>query len=376
MKTHILIPALTAAFLLVAGCKKVPDKTADAARQTPEVAVAVPEVDSVTLHKTYPGFIAADTKVDVVGRVSGTLRSINFKGGDFVTQGQVLFTIENTTYADAVQRAKASLENALSQRQYCAERLTAMEKAYASNAVSKMDVSGARNNLAQAEADISTARAALRDAQTNLGYCTVRAPGSGYITKPNLDPGNFVGGAASPVVLATIYDSRKVTAAFSIEDSQFEQMVGDKGTSSPLYRNIPLRFQENLPHSYTCDLYYTAPNVDKNTGTLLMKGVLDNPYDELKDGMFVSVDLPYGTDPRAILVKSASISTDQRGQFLYVVDEDDKVQYRPVTVGQTVRDSLSIIEKGLQPGERYVTEALLTVRPGMSVKPRLVKTGL
>ena len=178
------------------------------------------------------------------------------------------------------------------------------------------------------------------------------------------------------MVLATIYDSRKVTAAFSIEDSQFEQMVGDKGTSSPLYRNIPLRFQENLPHSYTCDLYYTAPNVDKNTGTLLMKGMLDNPYDELKDGMFVSVDLPYGTDPRAILVKSASISTDQRGQFLYVVGDDDKVQYRPVTVGQTVRDSLSIIEKGLQPGERYVTEALLTVRPGMSVKPRLVKTGL
>ena len=374
MKTQILSIGLLITLILNCGCSKKEDKKATGQEQTPEVAVAEPQIDSVTLHKTYPGFIAADTQVDVVGRVSGTLQSVNFQGGQFVNKGQVLFTIESTTYADAAQRAQAALKNALSQKDYCAQRLAAMEKAFASNAVSKMDVVQARNDLNQAEAAISTARVELKDAQVNLSYCTVRAPGSGYITKSNLDPGNFVGGGASPVVLATIYDSRKVTAAFSIEDSQFEALVGGSGgTGSPIYRDVPLEFQEQLPHSYSADLYYTAPNVEKSTGTLLMKGVLDNPYNELKDGMFVSVDLPYGTNPRAILVKTASISTDQRGKFLYVLDKDNKVTYRPVTVGQTYHDTLSIIEQGIQPGERYVTDALLTVRPGMQVKPRQVR---
>lgn len=371
MKRYILI--LGAALALTAGCSHK-EKKQDAATQTPTVAVAEPEIDSVTLHRTYPGFIEAATEVDVVARVNGTLQSVNFNGGQYVTKGQVLFTIERTKYTDAVQRAQASLKNARSQREYCARRLAAMEKAYASNAVSQMDVVQAQNNLTQAEASISGAQAALKDAQTQLGYCTVRAPGSGYITKATLDPGNYVGGEGAPVKLATIYDSRKVTAAFSIEDSQYEALgTTADGSGNPMYSDVPLHFQEKLPHTYTADLYYTAPNVDKSTGTLLMKGVIDNPYNELKDGMYVSVDLPYGTDPRAILVKTASISTDQRGKYLYVVGKDDKVEYRPITTGQSYQDTLCIVESGLQPGERYVTEALLSVRPGMKVKPRLTR---
>lgn len=374
MKTHTLILGIAAAALVGAACSRKEENKGNGQEQTPEVAVALPLVDSVTLHKTYPGFIVAETQVDVVGRVSGTLQSINYRSGQFVNKGQVLFTIENTTYVAAVQRAQAALREAQSQREYCAQRLAAMEKAYASDAVSKMDVVQARNALAQSEADISTAQAELKDAQVNLGYCTVRAPASGYITKATLDPGNYVGGGVSPVTLATIYDNRQVTVSFSIEDSQYESMVGGSGgTGAPMYRDVPLDFQERLPHSYTADLYYTAPNVERNTGTLLMKGVLDNPYDELKDGMFVSVDLPYGTEPHAVLVKDASVSTDQRGKFLYVLDKEDRVVYRPVTVGQTYQDTLCIIEKGLEPGERYVTDALLTVRPGMKVKPHLVK---
>ena len=76
---------------------------------------------------------------------------------------------------------------------------------------------------------------------------------------------------------------------------------------------------------------------------------------------------------RVLLVKEASVSTDQRGKYLYVLDKEDRVVYRPVTVGQSYQDTLCIIEKGLEPGERYVTDALLTVRPGMKVKPHLVK---
>lgn len=237
-----------------------------------------------------------------------------------------------------------------------------------------MDVLQALNNLEQAQADISTAQAELKDAQTQLGYCTVRAPGSGYITKSAVDVGNYVGGEAAPVTLATIYDTAEVTANFSIEDSQFEAMIGRAGgEKSPLYRQVPLKFQQELPHTYFADLYYTAPNVEQNTGTLSMQATVKNPDAELKDGMYVSVELPYGTNPHAILVKDASISTDQRGPYLYVLGKDDKVEYRPITVGAIYRDTLRIVESGLKEGEMYVTDALLTVRPGIKVSPRMVK---
>lgn len=358
---------------LLSACSKKDDKK-QAQATVPEVDVAEVQTDSVTLHATFPGFIYAENKIDVVARVSGTLQSVNYSSGQYVSKGQVLFTIESTTYADAVQRAQASLQDARSQAQYCQRRLAAMEKAYASNAVSEMDVISARNSLVQAQAAISTGEAELRDAQTNLGYCTVRAPGSGYITKPNIDPGNYVGGGASPVTLATIYDSDKVTASFSITDARYEQMIcGSGGPDAPIYRSIPLTFAEQVPHTYTADLYYTAPNIDQSTGTMLLKGKIDNKYNELKDGMFVSVDIPFGTNMNAMVVKDASISTDQRGKYMYVVNANDEVEYRSVEVGQVWQDTLRIIDSGLKPGERYVTKALLSVRPGMKIKPILTK---
>lgn len=373
MKTHIIALGAVALLLLGACSGKGKDKDA-AAQQTPTVNVAKPQVDSITLQKEYPGYLSANMQVDVVGRVNGTLESVNFKGGQYVTKGQVLFHIEDTQYRDAVTKARAALANATAEREYCAKRLAAMEKAFKSNAVSAMDVSQAKNNLAAAEASISSSRAALSDAQTQLGYCTVRATGSGLVTKAFLDPGNYVAGGGAPVKLCTIYDVSTVLAKFSIADDQYQQLLGKEGgTTAPMYRNVPLQFQSELPHQYTADLYYTAPNVDMSTGTILMQGSVKNIDNELKDGMYVSVLLPYGTDPKAVLVKDASISTDQRGQYLYVVGKDGKVQYRPIETGQLYQDTLRVVTKGLQPGEEYVTEALLTVRPGMTVKPHLVK---
>lgn len=90
---------------------------------------------------------------------------------------------------------------------------------------------------------------------------------------------------------------------------------------------------------------------------------------ELKDGMYVKVSLPCGIGPHAVLVKDAALSTDQLGKYLYVVNDSDKVVYTPVTVGELYHDSLRVIEKGIRPGDRYVTQALLTVRNGMKVRP-------
>ena len=357
---------------LLGGCKKKSDR--DGADQVPEINVAVAQEDSVVLHKDYPGYLIASSRADVVGEVSGRLLSKSFQAGSYVHKGQVLFTIESTKYRDAVQQAQAQLADARSQRSYSSTQTAALKKAYAKNAVSKMEMLQAENTLHQAEASIKNAEAALENAQTMLSKCTVRAPISGYITKEVIDVGNYVNGEAAPQTLATIYDNSSFDATFSIEDSQYQEMVSrDTPAGEALFRSIPLKFADPMPHTYTADLYYEAPSVSQSTGTLELIGNVKNQDNELKDGMYVTVSLPYGLAPHAVLVKDAALSTDQLGKYLYVVNDSNKVVYTPVTVGQLYQDTLRVIEKGIKPGEKYVTEALLTVRNGMTVKPKIQK---
>lgn len=368
MKTYISILALTAV-VLIASCSK---KKAEPEQREAEIEVALPTVDSVTLHKSYPGYIRALNSADVVARVSGQLLTQNYREGDYVSKGQVLFTIESTKYRDAVAQAQASLATARSQFDYASRQYQAMKKALEADAVSQMEVVQAESNMNTAKASIRNAEAALSTAQLNLGYCMVRAPRSGRISLATLSTGNYVNGEGAPVTLATIYDDADVKAVFEIEDSQFEIMMAESGAvESKLLKNIPLVFAHALPHEYTADLAYTAPNIETSTGTLTLEGHLANPYKELKDGMYVTVDLPYGTEPRAILIRDASIGTDQLGKYVYVVNDSNMVKYTPIEVGELYADSLRIVTKGLSPADKYVTKALLSVRNGERVKPVL-----
>lgn len=339
------------------------------------VDVALPVTDSITLYKTYPGYAGANASADVVGRVNGQLLTKNYDSGSLVKKGAVLFTIEPTKYSDAVRQAQAALATAESEYEYASKQAQAMKKAFESDAVSRMEVIQAESSMQQAEAAIKNARAALSTANTNLAYCTVRAPFTGHITSATVDVGNYINGEGAPFKLATIYDDSSMIVSFAIEDSQYERMMGAKSDPAveALYHKVPLEFEEPLPHTYTADMYYTSPAIDKSTGTLNLKVTVDNPYGELRDGMYVTVKFPYDTDPDAILVKDASIGTDQLGKYLYVVNDSDKVVYTPIEVGGIYDDSLRVVTKGISRDSRYVTSAMLKVRDGMPVKPVLTK---
>ncbi len=357
---------LLAALAIFCACKRHKEE----APETPKINVATPLIDSVVLTNTYPGYIKAANSADVVARVSGQILLRNYKEGDYVSKGQVLFVIESTKYRDAVEQAQGALSHARSQYEYYSRQYAAMKKALAADAVSQMEVAQAQSNMNAAAASIKTASAQLQTARTNLGYCTVTAPISGHISAPEIDPGNFVGGEGMSVKLATIYDDSVMKAVFDIEDSQYELMVGGSGgTGAPIYRAVPLKFTQALPHAYTADLYYTSPSVDQSTGTLTLEGKVPNPNHELKDGMYVTVELPYGVNPQAILIRDASIGNDQLGKYVYLVNDSDKVVYTPIKTGQLYHDSLRIVNEGVKPGDRYVTQALLTVRNGEKIRP-------
>ena len=357
--------------LLLGGCKKEKKGGYDDMVRPVEVAEAI--TDSVVLFNTYPGYLTAEFYAEVVGLVNGRLETMNYSSGQYVKKGQVLFTIDPTLYIDALHRAEATLKSNQSNLEYSKSHYEAVLKALEDNAVSKMEVLQAESDYNQAVASVNDSKAALHTAQVNYGYCTVTAPISGYITNNKLSIGNYITGADSPVTLAEIYDHTHLYVNFEVEDSRYEKMTaGQAKVDDILYKDVPLQFQEPLKHDYTCNLTYIAPAVDRSTGTLMLQGKITNIDNELKEGMYVTISLPYGENPKATLVKDASIATDQIGKYMYVVNDSNIIVKRRIEVGEIYHDSLRVIDKGILPGDKYITKALLTVRAGEKVKPILL----
>lgn len=245
-----------------------------------------------------------------------------------------------------------------------------MKEAVKSDAVSQIQVLQAESSVKEGVAAVSNAEAALSTARTNLGYCYVRAPFDGTISKATVDIGSYVGGSLQPVTLATIYKDNQMYAYFNVADNQWLAMTMDtRQLPTDLPKKIMVQLGKGGTESYPATLDYLSPNVDVNTGTLMVRANFDNPKGILKSGLYVSITLPYGEAKNAMLVKEGSIGTDQLGKYLYVVNDSNIVHYRHIEIGQLVDGTLRQVLGGLSPQEQYVTEALMKVRDGMKVKP-------
>ena len=355
---------------VLTGCKEKKDAGAMKGMPTLAISVAKPIVKDITLTKDYPGYLTTEKTVNLVARVNGTLQSVSYAPGGRVKKGQLLFVIEPTLYNDKVAQAEAELKTAQAQLEYARNNYSRMKEAVKSDAVSQIQVLQSESSVTEGVAAVSNAEAALSTARTNLGYCYVRAPFDGTISKSTVDIGSYVGGSLQPVTLATIYKDDQMYAYFNVADNQWLEMsMNNQQPTKDLPKKIMVQLGKEGTESYPATLDYLSPNVDLNTGTLMVRANFDNPQGVLKSGLYVSITLPYGEADHAILVKEASIGTDQLGKCLYAVNDSDIVHYRHIEIGQLINDTLRQVLGGLSPQERYVTEALMKVRDGMKIKP-------
>ena len=356
--------------LILTGCKEKKSAGAMGGMPTPEISVAKPIIKNVTLTKDYPGYLTTEKTVNLVARVNGTLQSTSYTAGGRVKQGQLLFVIEPTLYKDKVEQAEAALKTAQAQLEYARSNYSRMKEAVKSDAVSQIQVLQAESSVAEGVAAVNNAEAALSTAHTNLSYCYVRAPFDGTISKATVDVGSYVGGSLQPVTLATIYKDNQMYAYFNVADNQWlEMLMNNRQSAQELPKKIMVQLGKEGSEMYPATLDYLSPNVDLNTGTLTVRANFDNPQGILKSGLYVSITLPYGEADNAMLVKEASIGTDQLGKYLYLVNDSNIVRYRHIEIGQLIGDTLRQVTGGLSPQDRYVTKALMKVRDGMKIKP-------
>jgi multidrug efflux system membrane fusion protein len=344
----------------------------------PEVTVANPVAEKVTLTMELTGTTTAVNQVDLMARVPGYLDAIDYKDGTTVKKGDLLFLIEQPPYQAQLYSAKAqqaALEAQLVQAQAEFTRQQDLVRSQTA-AQAKLDEARAKRDSTQAQIDGAKANVAM--AQITLGYTEVRAPFDGAVSARLESVGALVGQGA-PTKLATIVQVDPIWVTFNVAEDQVQRIRDNLRAQGktlaelgPVEIDVGLQTEQGFPHQGLLD--YVAPEVDSTTGTLPARAVFANKDRALLPGSFVRVRVPTARDVPAILVPDEALGTGQEGRYALVVGTDDLVEQRPVTVGQLV-DGRRIVTKGLTPQDRIVVGGIQRAVPGAKVVPKPAPAG-
>ncbi len=337
-----------------------------AAHAAPEVAVVLPVVREIKECVDCTGRTQAVSTVDVRARITGYLDKVQFQDGSDVKKGTVLFEIDSRPYQAELAKADAEVLRCDARRQRAQSAVRRAERLVATKAMSQEDFDLARGELEDAQALIRVARAGLNIAKLNLDYSKVAAPLDGRIGRCLVTPGNLV--KADETLLATIVSRNPMFVYFDLDERTALRLMHGSRAPAAIPAMLGLADEEGYPRKGTVD--FVDNRVDADTGTLKVRAVLSNADGALVPGLFVRIRLPTGGARKALLVPEQAIQADQGEKFLYVIDNENKVARRNVTVG-AIQDGLRIVEKGLQPRDRVVIGGLQMVLPGMTVTPQI-----
>ncbi|MDC7785723.1 efflux RND transporter periplasmic adaptor subunit [Rhodoplanes sp. TEM] len=340
----------------------------------PKVSVAKPVQQEVTRFLEATGSTAAVNQTDLVARVAGFVQGISYGDGDYVKQGQLLFTIEPEPYRVKVEQAKAAelgAEANLKQQQIVYDRQVDLVAKQASPQ-SLLDQATAARDSAQSNLDQSKANTQL--AVINQGYTHVTAPFDGVVTARQVSLGQYVGANGQPTTLATIVQLEPIYVNFTISETDVQRIRDEmqrRGLTRDDIRKVPIEIATQTdtgwPHVGTLD--YVSPSVTASTGTLQARAILANQDRGLLPGYFVRVRVPIERIRSALLVPDTAIGSDQGGRYVLVVAADGTVEQRKVEVGPQVGE-LRVIEKGLSADDRVVVAGSLRAVPGQKVDPQ------
>jgi RND family efflux transporter MFP subunit len=363
-----------AALLALATLAACDEKNAYVPPPPPKVTVAPPVQRTVTHYLEATGNTAAINTADLVARVSGFVESIKYNDGEFVKKGTVLFTIEPETYKLKLDQAKAGEESAratVTQTEADYQRQAVLIK---TNAVSQSAVDSAKAARDTARANLSQAQISTQLAEMNYGYSSVTAPFDGIVTARTVSIGAYVGGSATPTVLATIVQTDPIYVNFNISEQDVLRVraeIRKRGLTPDDLKKVPvevgLQTEDDYPQVGHLD--YASPTVDSSTGTLTARALLDNPNRVMLPGLFVQVRVPTGKEENALLVPDTALGTDQSGRYLFVVGKDNVVEQHKVEIGSR-EGTLRVIEKGIKADDRVIVTGLLRAVPGQKVDPQ------
>jgi RND family efflux transporter MFP subunit len=336
----------------------------------PTVTVAAPLVRQISEWDEYIGRFEASRTVEVRPRVSGAVTAVLFTDGDFVRQGQLLFTIDARPFAAALAEARAGIETASSELALARADLGRATRLLEVDAVSRSDVDRLRARVRSGEAALSAAQARVRSRALDVEFAQVRAPISGRVSDRKVDAGNLVsaGEGAAGSLLTTINAVDPIYFSFEGSEALFLKMKR-AGASGAAASPVEIRLQDETGYRWRGRLDFTDNGLDPRSGTIRGRAVIRNADAFLTPGMFGNMRLSAGGTRAALLVPDAAIQTDQARKLVPVLAGDGTITLKPVQLGPVV-DGLRVVRSGLTTADRVVIEGAQLAMPGTRVGVR------
>ena len=353
---------------------------------SPDVEVVQVEQKDIPIYGEWIGTLDGFTNADVRAQVSGYLVRQGYQEGAFVKKGQLLFEIDPRPFQAALDQAKGQLAQATAQlanaeavqrrTELDVNRYTPLAK---EQAASQQDLDNAiQNNLAAkatvatAAAQIQTAEAAVETTRINLDFTRLVSPIDGISGQAQLQVGALVNPSSGPVTSVSTVDPIKVY--FTVGEPQYlawRKRFPTETTREAADKNLRLELilADGSIYPNTGTFYFADRQVNESTGAIRIAGLFPNPGNILRPGGYGKVRAAIRIQQDALLVPQRAVSELQGGYQVAVVDNENKVSIRTVTVGDRVGNQW-IIADGLKRGERVVAEGIQKVRPGMHVNPK------
>ncbi len=354
---------------LLAACG---DRNVYEAPPPPTVTVSQPEQRKVTDYLEFTGNTQALNTVQLRARVEGFLEKVYFQDGDRVKKGQLLFLIQQDTYEDKLQQAKAELLANKARLMHAQTEYARFSRLVKQKAAAQTDVDKWHYERDAAQAAVMNSEAQKDLAKLNLSYTRVTAPFDGRIGRRLKDVGNLVG-AGEKTLLAEINQIDPIYVYFNINEQDLLRVMGKskKRKEEIEKEKYPVYFgladETGYPHKGYLD--FAAISLSPTTGTLLLRGVFANPNYKILPGLFARVRAPLGEPQPALLVPEVAIGYDQLGPYVLIVNDQKVVERLSVKLGTTV-DDYRVVSEGLKGDEWVVVSGLLRAIPGKEVSPQ------
>jgi RND family efflux transporter MFP subunit len=395
--------------LSLVGCDRT-SNAANAAPPPPDVEVAPVEQKDVPMEREWIGTLDGMVNAAIKAEVNGYLRTQNYSEGSFVRKGQLLFEIDARPFHASLDQAKGQQEQAAAQ---LAQARAALVQAQAQllsaeanqrkaqmdedryiplaqqQAITQQDLDNAKQTneslkaqaaaaraavetskaqIAAAQAGLSAAGAAVETATVNLGFTRLTSPIDGVAGAATTQVGNLVGPSSNAVTTVSTLDPIK--ANFTVSEQEYLSLTRNMAALNRL--ELQLVLSDGTVYGPKGRFSFADRQVTAGTGAIQLTGLFPNPGNTLRPGQYGKVRAAVGFHAGALLVPQRSVNETQGTYMVAVVDPNNTIRIAPVKPGDRV-GSKWVIDEGLKPGERVVTDGLFKIRPGAPVNPKGVK---
>lgn len=340
-----------------------------------QVETSFPLSEKITEWDEYVGRFEASNKVEVRARVGGFLKEVNFKDGQYVEKGQLLFVIDPEPFQIILDQSRANYAQVKALFKTAQADFKRAESLVETGAMSAEEYDRREQALAHAQANLQLAQSKINEAKLNLEYTQVKAPISGLISRRRVHQGNLIdGGSGNSTLLTTIVATNPIHFYFRGSESDYlkyarleergkRNTVRDKGI--PV--QIGLADEDGFSHIGIVD--FVDNEISNNSGNIEFRAVLQNEHNFLEPGMFGKARIVGSAEHQALMVPDEIIGTNQSIKYVYVLDAENKVQAKNVTLGPIHSNGLRIIRDGISPTDKIIINNLQKIRPNVEVQP-------